>query len=273
MNLHTALSRILVPLALMALALALLFALPQRAAAQAMGGSILIWPVGPVIEANERAAALWLENPGQAPITLQLRIYAWAQQDGKNVYAAQDAILGTPPIVTIAPGEKQLVRLTRTVAATPGTEGAYRVIVDEIPAAKPSSGTGAAVTFRMRYSLPLFVHGPGLLLPGRSTDKAAPRKDGGAGRQGTGNMAGPLLDWRIAEAGEGAFLEIRNRGAVHARLTDAAFGGTSMADGLLGYVLPGSMMRWPIPPGASRSGHPSASVNAAPSAPIEPRTD
>jgi fimbrial chaperone protein len=158
---------LLLSFALAALAvLLLLLAIPQRAAAQATsetaggttGGSILLWPVNPVIEADDRAAALWLENPGKAPVTLQIRIYAWAQQDGKSVYAAQDAVLGTPPIATIAPGEKQLVRLTRTLATAPGTEAAYRVVVDEIPAARPAGAAGAAVSVRMRDELPLFAY-------------------------------------------------------------------------------------------------------------------
>ncbi len=58
-------------------------------------GSLLIWPVSPVIEGDQPAAALWLENPGKTPITLQVRVYAWAQQNGENVYAAQQDILGT----------------------------------------------------------------------------------------------------------------------------------------------------------------------------------
>ncbi len=51
------------------------------------------------------------------------------------------------------------------------------------------------------------------------------------------------------------YLEVRNQGAVHARLTDASFkqGGQTrpLVDGLLGYVLPGATMRWPVPDGLS----------------------
>ncbi|MNS97901.1 hypothetical protein D3C72_1322500 [compost metagenome] len=47
------------------------------------------------------------------------------------------------------------------------------------------------------------------------------------------------------------YVEIRNRGPVHARLTDVVVqqGGQSrpLVDGLLGYVLPGASMRWPAP--------------------------
>jgi fimbrial chaperone protein len=270
------LRHLVVPLALLALALALLFALPHRAAAQGTGGSILIWPVGPVIENDARAAALWLENPGQVPVTLQVRIYAWAQQDGKNVYAVQDAILGTPPIVTIAPGEKQLVRLTRTAPTAAATEAAYRVVVDEIPAANVSAEAGASVSFRMRYSLPLFAYGQGLV----SSDAAAKKKPSSVPEPGTG------LDWRTGEDSEGRFVEVRNRGAVHARLTDVAFADPMPAapaapsadthdfgKGLFGYVLPGATMRWPLPPAARVSGTLVAAVNGKAAGPIERRAD
>jgi len=288
------LRHLVVPLALLALALALLLGLPYRAAAQGTGGSILIWPVGPVIEADARAAALWLENPGQVPVTLQVRIFAWAQQDGKNVYAAQDAILGTPPIVTIAPGEKQLIRLTRTAPTTAATEAAYRVVVDEIPAAKVSTEAGASVSFRMRYSLPLFAYGQRLV----SSDAVAKKKQFGANAPSTrsedGNAIsgrtfpdeGAALDWRTGEDSEGRFVEIRNRGAKHARLTDVAFTDTmpgaaatpsanthDFGKGLFGYVLPGATMRWPLPPAARASGTLVAAINGKAAGPIDRRSD
>ena len=258
--------------ALLLIAILLLAILPHPAAAQeeaAPGrpGSILIWPVNPVIGADDRAAALWLENPGGAPTTLQIRIYAWAQADGGNVYAPQDAILGTPPIVTIAPGERQLIRLTRTAASPARTEQAYRVVVDEIPAAEGPAGAGAAVRFRMRYSLPLFAYGEGL------ADGSAP---GARGKRAPASPAAPEADptllWRTGRDADGAFLEIRNAGPIHARLTGVALvgdgGSVPVAEGLLGYVLPGAAMRWPIAADARDASELLASINGAAPAPI-----
>jgi fimbrial chaperone protein len=287
---------LLPPLALLALAILLLVGLPRPSMAQSNGGSILIWPVGPVIEADKRAAALWLENPGSAPVTLQVRVYGWAQVDGKNAYAPQDAILGTPPIVSIAPGAKQLIRLTRTVDTPAGTEAAYRVVVDEIPAARSPAETGAAVSFRMRYSLPLFAYGPGLASPDAQTQPA--QRQGSKQSLSEGKAAlprsgppesGPILDWRTGTDAEGRFLEIRNRGALHARLTDVGFGpadgiatssagAATVAKGLFGYVLPGATMRWPLVADAPASafgaiGTLVAAINGAAAAPIERRRD
>jgi len=275
---------------LVVLAIALVAILTPRAAAQGTGGSILIWPVNPVIEADKRAAALWLENPGKAPITLQIRIYDWAQAEGRNVYAAQDRILGTPPIVTIAPGGKQLVRLTRTALTPAASEAAYRVVVDEIPAAHAAGEAGAAVSFRMRYSLPLFAYGAGLRPPAPETGTALPhgakppRSATRGAQSGSLPPPRPALDWRIVTVGGERHLEIRNRGQIHARLTgvgfaDAAAGnaGTDKAPGypagLFGYVLPGAAMRWPLPPATRSTETLMAAVNGGAAAPLERRPD
>lgn len=241
------------PFALLIVTLVLLFAVPHPVAAQ-RPGSILIWPVNPVIEGDVRAAALWIENPGKTPVTLQVRVYAWAQVDGRDVYAPQDEVLGTPPIVSILPGERQLVRLTRTTPPPTTAEKPYRVIVDEIPTGDGAAAPGAAVSFRMRYSLPLFSYA-----------KTEARK-------GKPTVPTPALVWRTGSGTAGRFLEVRNSGAGHARLTDVAFVGAArspLADGLFGYVLPGATMRWPLPPGTTASGDLVAAVNGQPGAPIE----
>lgn len=239
-------------LAMLFAALAILLLAPPPAAAQQGPGAILIWPVNPVIEPDRQAGALWLENPGKTPVTLQVRVYAWAQAEGKNAYADTRDVIGTPPIVTIAPGEKQLIRLTRTGPAPTGFEAPYRLIVDEIPAQEPDAGKpGASVAFRMRYSLPLFAIGT-----------SAPRADSKA------PAPVPLLGWRIVgEPGE-PMIEIRNDGPVHARLTAAMLGDAIIAPGLLGYVLPGQVMRWPLPSGAKKDAILTAAVNGKPAGPV-----
>ena len=206
-------------------------------AGHAAPGSVLIWPIDPVIEPSQRAAALWLENTGKTPIMLQVRVFAWKQQSETDVYAKQSDVIGTPPMVRIDPGRRQLVRLTRTVAAAPNSETAYRVVIDEIPTpeAAPAADQGAKILFRMRYSIPLFSYGAGI-----------------GGKEREAASATPRLEWRPVTVGDKGYLQIRNQGPVHARLVGAAFGGdqaTPFAPGLLGYVLPGATMRWPLPQG------------------------
>jgi fimbrial chaperone protein len=238
------------------LALTLLSAFNVQAAS-----SVLIWPIDPVLEADQQASALWLENRGNETANLQIRVFAWSQSGFSDQYQNQRDVIGSPPVAKIAPGQKQLVRLTRTRDIAPGQELAYRIIIDEIPSAKPPATedgkTAAAIRFQMRYSIPLFAYGAGLW---SKEDSTRPRDPKGAGK--------PDLSWRTVAVDGQPYVEVRNQGAVHARLTDVALrqGGQTrpLVDGLLGYVLPGAIMRWPAP--GSLAGDPALQVrvNGAP---------
>ncbi|RWU19179.1 molecular chaperone [Pseudomonas alkylphenolica] len=223
--------------------LALLCTAPLQAAT-----SVLIWPIDPVLEAEQKAGALWLENRGTAPANLQVRVFAWRQGDYDDQYQAQREIIGSPPVANIAPGQKQLIRLTRTGASPVGQEQAYRIIIDEIPPALPDATAAdtpqAAIRFQMRYSVPLFVYGQGLW---GKADASGQRDSSGVGK--------PALTWRQVSVQGRPYVEIRNTGPVHARLTDVVLqqGGQQrpLVEGLLGYVLPGASMRWPLPQAVS----------------------
>ncbi|WP_448501885.1 fimbrial biogenesis chaperone [Sphingomonas sp.] len=190
--------------------------------------AIVLWPTDPKIAAGEQATALWLENRGSEPVTLQVRTYGWDQAAGDDRHAATTAIVSSPPIAQVAPGERQLVRIIRRGPAQPG-EQAYRLLIDELP--RPALATGETVAARlnvqMRYSLPLFAYGPGdAALSGQIASRLR------------------LIDGR-------RWIEIRNSGSRHVRLTDlranAPDGMRAIQPGLLGYVLPGATMRWPLP--------------------------
>ncbi|CAI8744631.1 fimbrial chaperone protein [Pseudomonas chlororaphis] len=212
-------------------------------------GSVLIWPIDPVLEADQQASALWLENRGTETAILQIRVFAWSQSGFNDQYQNQRDVIGSPPVAKIEPGQKQLVRLTRTRDVPPGQELAYRIIIDEIPSIAPLAAPGngkaaAAIRFQMRYSVPLFAYGAGLWSKEDSTRSRDPKGIGKAD-----------LSWdKVTVAGR-SYVEIRNQGDVHARLTDATFkqGGqpTPLVEGLLGYVLPGAVMRWPVPDAVS----------------------
>lgn len=228
------------------LALVMLGAGPAQAAS-----SVLIWPIDPVLEADQQASALWLENRGTETANLQIRVFRWSQSGFAEQYQNQREVIGSPPVAKIEPGQKQLVRLTRTKDVPPGQELAYRIIIDEIPAAQLPAAEGgktaAAIRFQMRYSVPLFAYGAGLWSKEDSTRARDPK-----------GIGVPQLSWRTVTVDGRPYVEVRNQGAVHARLTDVMIkqGGQSkpLAEGLLGYVLPGAVMRWPAPgPLASES--------------------
>ncbi len=223
--------------------------------------SVLIWPIDPVLEADQQASALWLENRGSETANLQIRVFGWSQSGFAEQYQNQRDVIGSPPVAKIEPGQKQLVRLTRTKEVPPGQELAYRIIIDEIPSAQPATADGgktaAAIRFQMRYSVPLFAYGAGLW---SKEDSSRARDPKGVGL--------PQLSWRTVAVDGRPYVEVRNLGAVHARLTDVAIkqAGQSrpLAEGLLGYVLPGAVMRWPAPGPLAGDSALQVRVNGAP---------
>nr|WP_314877536.1 molecular chaperone [uncultured Pseudomonas sp.] len=206
--------------------------------------SVLIWPIDPVLEADQKAGALWLENRGTTPANLQVRVFAWRQGGFEEQFQAQREIIGSPPVANIAPGQKQLIRLTRTGSSPAGQEQAYRIIIDEIPSPLPVDAANqaptAAIRLQMRYSVPLFVYGEGLW---GKPDPQGKRSADGVGK--------PQLSWHAVSVQGKPYVELRNSGPVHARLTDVVLQQSGqdkpVVEGLLGYVLPGASMRWPVP--------------------------
>ena len=128
------------------LALLLLAAVKAQAAS-----SVLIWPIDPVLEADQQASALWLENRGSETANLQIRVFGWSQSGFAEQYQNQRDVIGSPPVAKIEPGQKQLVRLTRTREVPPGQELAYRIIIDEIPSAQPATADGGKTAAAIRF--------------------------------------------------------------------------------------------------------------------------
>ncbi|OKN93661.1 hypothetical protein AM469_005026, partial [Pseudomonas aeruginosa] len=108
--------------------LALLLGGPAQAAS-----AVLIWPINPAIEADQPATALWLENRGKQPVTLQVRVLGLVPG-------------GFPGRLSQPAGSDSQPALRQGRAGPPATgpadppgrpaqppEDAYRVLIDEVP--------------------------------------------------------------------------------------------------------------------------------------------
>lgn len=214
--------------------------------------TILIWPIDPWLDATTNATELWIQNQGETPTTMQVRIVRWTQDGGLERYQQQGDVVASPPIVQIAPESKQLIRLIKQAAIPAGKEQAYRIIVDEIPQPDDPNKPKIGLKLQMRYSIPLFVYGQGVKTEAEGAHHAfvQPAK----------------LHWRVVREGGQAHLEVRNDDDIHVRLSKVRVrqGGQmrQVADGLLGYVLPHSARRWPLPAGVSNPSALEASINA-----------
>lgn len=185
------------------------------------GATLQVSPVIVNILPTQPATTLTLGNSGDLPIHGQLRLYAWTQRNGDNVLTPTEALIASPPIVRIEPGERQIVRLVHVAQKPEHHEQSYRLLVDELPSADAAVTDG--VSIRLRYSLPVFV---------QARDAQAPSLH---------------FDVRMAQ-GE---VEVRNDGERHAqlgatRVLDASGRSVELARGLLGYVLAGQTRRFPL---------------------------
>ena len=201
-----------------------LLALGWMLHALAAASGLQVAPTSLTLQATQNADGLWLSNTGDGPVTAQVRVYRWTQQDGSDKETPSREVLVSPPLIQLAAADRQLIRVIRTGPPPMNAEESYRVVIDELPV--PETGPKKGVQFVLRYSVPVFI---------------APA---GAG-------AAPQLSWKVRREGQQAIVEVSNSGAIHAQLSDLYFSDgrgkrTEVFSGLLGYVLPGSQMRWAV---------------------------
>ena len=218
----------------MRLRLPAILALGWTIHALAGASGLQVAPTTLTLQATQNADGLWLSNTGDGPVSAQVRVYRWTQEGGNEREAPSREVLVSPPMVQLAVADRQLIRVIRTGMPPAGAEDAYRVVIDELPI--PGGGPKKGVQFVMRYSVPVFVAPAGPASP-------------------------PQLSWKVRREGDRAVLEVANTGATHAQLAelhlaDASGRRTEVHAGLLGYVLPGAQMRWPLktPPATFASG-------------------
>lgn len=190
---------------------------------------------------SQKAVGIWLNNASDIPIRAQIRVFAWTQEDHHDLLASSSAIVVSPPMLQLAPGGKQLVRVIRTKASgassEPAHEAAYRLIIDELPVASTppspqarSSPPRTELAFLMRYSVPVFVGAP----PSPSPQARA------------------QLRWTVDQSATHWTFTASNSGNTHAQIADlnaVAADDTRLplSKGLVGYVLAGQEMRWRVP--------------------------
>ena len=206
------------------LAIALLWSTASRAA------GLQVSPIMLEFSPGETAQSLWLANTSDRVLQAQVRVLHWTQVEGRDQLEASRALVASPPMVEIAPGQRQMVRVVRLDTSTQAVEQAFRLLIDELPSA-PDEEAAQGLSFLLQYSVPVFV------APLGSDPQAPPA---------------PQLSATLRDGtGDGVALSVHNSGNQRARLSnlvlEEASGERSMLDaGLLGYVLAGQQMAWPL---------------------------
>jgi fimbrial chaperone protein len=197
-------------------AILVLAASSLTAGAQALS----VLPVNVFLSPGQKATSLTITNQGTTETAIQLRAYAWNQKDNDDPLTASDAIVVSPPLVRIAPGTQQVVRLI--LRETPqGREATYRLLLDQIP---PPAEPGV-VHMVLRLSIPIFAQPAGRVFPD--------------------------MQFHLERDGEKIDLVAINAGNLHEKIRDIVLvtsdGRKLKAEsGKSPYILSGATRRWPI---------------------------
>jgi fimbrial chaperone protein len=191
-------------------------------AGDVLAGSFSVAPIRLEVRTPRRAVSLEVQNTGERPAQVQVERYRWlADGGGDDTLEATEDIVATPPIFTLAPGQKQIVRVLLFGEQDPRREGAYRVILQETALNDPPPN---AVQALLRISMPLFVIPPGV---------------------------SPNVEWSVEQADGKTWLAFENTGTAHAQITEARTeAGEDVA--ARGYLLPGEKRRVAVSAAPSR---------------------
>lgn len=202
----------------------LLLGLASLASTPTLAASLQATPMLFELSQAKATDTLTLRNEGVAPINAQVRVYRWTQANGADKMEITQDVVASPPVVTIAPGADQLIRVVRVSKHPVKAEDTYRIVVDELPDNAPAKST--SVNFLFQYSIPMFV------MP----DSAAKSN----------------VSWALEKQGEKTYIVAHNDGDRRLRiggltLTTADGKEVVLGKGLNGYVLARSHMRWAVP--------------------------
>ncbi|MDB5974177.1 MAG: molecular chaperone [Nevskia sp.] len=192
-----------------------------------LAASLQVSPVMLLFQPGQPALGITLRNTGDAPLTGQVRVFAWSQDGKDDKLDPVQTLVASPPMVVIPPQGEQLVRVVRTSRQPADHEITYRLLIDELPPPQEASapaGVSGGVNFRLRYSIPVFVPMAG-----------AP--------------AEPKLSWALKQHDGAWFIGASNQGPTHAQLSMVKLTGADgesfeVSSGLLGYALAGSGREW-----------------------------
>jgi len=208
------------------------------ACGSAEAGSLQVEPVLLDVTAPGAASTVTLRNEGTQPINAQIRVFRWSLVDGQEKLEPTDAVVASPPSVTLTPKGQYIARVVRVSKQAVAGEESYRLMIDQLPdLAQQKNGT---INLLVRYSIPVFFGAP--------------------------NKKNPTVTWSVAVKGDKVALTARNTGDRRLRISalslrDANGKHLSFGAGLAGYALGGSTKTWTVP-GKGFAGSGQASISA-----------
>jgi fimbrial chaperone protein len=194
------------------------------ASSPSTAASLQVAPVSIEVPAPGAAATIKLRNEGTTVLNAQIRVFRWSQTNGEEKLEPTEDVVASPPLVALAPQTDYTVRIVRVTKRPVAAGETYRLLVDELP--EPKLQRNRMVTLVLRYSIPVFFY--------------------------SREAAGAKLAWAIERRDGRLYVAATNSGDRHVRISalkikDASGATISFGDGLTGYVLGRSTMRWAAP--------------------------
>lgn len=101
--------------------------------------SVRVAPTMADLLAPDSATTFNLRNEDDRPINVQIRIFRWTQDGGKDHLAPTADVVASPPSQTLGVNADYVVRVVRVTKKPVSGEESYRVVVDELWLAKAKS--------------------------------------------------------------------------------------------------------------------------------------
>ncbi len=123
----------------------------------ASAGVFSVTPVRIYMAPGDRAVAVTVTNEGDDELVMQADLFLWKQKpDGQDDLTLTEDVFLSPPIIKLAPKARQVVRLARLSTAKPTEQLTYRMVVREVPEAKPAK-KDLQLQIALAFSMPIFI--------------------------------------------------------------------------------------------------------------------
>ncbi len=191
----------------------------------AQAGSFMVDPTRIELGQGQLSATLTIRNDDKEPSVIRVEARAWDQDGEQDKFETSKEILVTPPIITVAPGGDQIVRIALRRPLDPAKELSYRIFLQEVPPPPRPGFNGLQVA--LRISLPVFA------------------------KPATG--IAPKAGWKVAYQAKDHALRVSlaNKGNAHLQLQEFKFSAPG-SEAVLAlqqtsvYLLPGKTRDWTI---------------------------
>ena len=125
-------------------------------------GQFSVSPVRIYVAAKDRTTAVTVTNESDVELVLQADVFQWKQTStGQEDLTLTEDLIVAPPIIKLAPRARQIIRLAMLKPVPPDQQVTYRLIVREIPEAKPPE-PGVQLQIALAFSMPIFISPPGV---------------------------------------------------------------------------------------------------------------